>query len=60
MIGSSMRASHQPSHPSLQDRSTFPSSGHYGGHWLGDNTATWADLRSAAIGVQEFNMFGIP
>ncbi|EPB70957.1 glycosyl hydrolase, family 31 [Ancylostoma ceylanicum] len=41
-------------------RSTFPSSGHYGGHWLGDNTATWADLQSAAIGVQEFNMFGIP
>uniref|UniRef100_A0A915ASA5 Galactose mutarotase N-terminal barrel domain-containing protein n=3 Tax=Parascaris univalens TaxID=6257 RepID=A0A915ASA5_PARUN len=41
-------------------RSTFPSSGRYGGHWLGDNSATWEDLRTAVIGVQEFNMFGIP
>ncbi|GMR46246.1 hypothetical protein PMAYCL1PPCAC_16441, partial [Pristionchus mayeri] len=41
-------------------RSTFPSSGHFGGHWLGDNTATWQDLRSAVIGAQEFNLFGIP
>ncbi|GMT32516.1 hypothetical protein PFISCL1PPCAC_23813, partial [Pristionchus fissidentatus] len=41
-------------------RSTFPSSGRFGGHWLGDNTATWEDLRSAVIGVQEFNLFGIP
>jgi alpha-glucosidase (family GH31 glycosyl hydrolase) len=41
-------------------RSTFPSSGHYGGHWLGDNTANWDALRSAIIGAQEFNMFGIP
>ncbi|VDM81962.1 unnamed protein product [Strongylus vulgaris] len=41
-------------------RSTFPSSGRFAGHWLGDNTATWADLQSAVIGAQEFNMFGIP
>ncbi|KAF8386223.1 hypothetical protein PRIPAC_75365 [Pristionchus pacificus] len=41
-------------------RSTFPSSGRFGGHWLGDNTATWDDLRSAVIGVMEFNLFGIP
>ncbi|KIH58269.1 glycosyl hydrolase, family 31 [Ancylostoma duodenale] len=41
-------------------RSTFPSSGRFAGHWLGDNTATWDDLRSAVIGAQEFNMFGIP
>ncbi|KAI6221726.1 hypothetical protein M3Y95_00992500 [Aphelenchoides besseyi] len=40
-------------------RSTFPSAGHYGGHWLGDNSARWEDLRSAIIGAQEFNMFGI-
>uniref|UniRef100_A0A0K0EVM1 Maltase n=1 Tax=Strongyloides venezuelensis TaxID=75913 RepID=A0A0K0EVM1_STRVS len=41
-------------------RSTFPSSGKYGGHWLGDNTARWEDLQTSLIGVQEFNMFGIP
>ncbi|KAI6211415.1 Maltase-glucoamylase, intestinal [Aphelenchoides besseyi] len=41
-------------------RSTFPSSGRYGGHWLGDNTARWEDLRTAIIGAQEFNLFGIP
>ncbi|CAD5227735.1 unnamed protein product [Bursaphelenchus xylophilus] len=41
-------------------RSTFPSSGHFGGHWLGDNTARWEDLRTTVIGVQEFNIFGIP
>ncbi|KAH7660399.1 Protein AAGR-2, partial [Aphelenchoides avenae] len=41
-------------------RSTFPSSGHYAGHWLGDNTAAWQDLRDSIIGVQEFNLFGIP
>lgn len=41
-------------------RSTFPSSGHYGGHWLGDCHSGWEDLRTAIIGVQEFNLFGIP
>ncbi|GMT14982.1 hypothetical protein PFISCL1PPCAC_6279 [Pristionchus fissidentatus] len=41
-------------------RSTYPSSGRYAGHWLGDNTATWEDLRSAVVGAQEFNLFGIP
>lgn len=41
-------------------RSTFPSSGRYGGHWLGDNTARWGDLQTSVIGVMEFNMFGVP
>ncbi|KHN85505.1 Maltase-glucoamylase, intestinal [Toxocara canis] len=41
-------------------RSSFPSLGHYAGHWLGDNSAHWEDLRTAIIGVQEFNLFGIP
>lgn len=40
-------------------RSSFSTSGHYGGHWLGDNSAQWEALRTAIIGVQEFNMFGI-
>uniref|UniRef100_A0A914S608 Uncharacterized protein n=1 Tax=Parascaris equorum TaxID=6256 RepID=A0A914S608_PAREQ len=41
-------------------RSTFPGAGRYAGHWLGDNQAIWEALRVSAIGVQEFNMFGIP
>uniref|UniRef100_A0AC35EZV9 Galactose mutarotase N-terminal barrel domain-containing protein n=1 Tax=Panagrolaimus sp. PS1159 TaxID=55785 RepID=A0AC35EZV9_9BILA len=41
-------------------RSTFASSGQFGGHWLGDNTARWADLQTSIIGAQEFNLFGIP
>uniref|UniRef100_A0A183CCT4 P-type domain-containing protein n=1 Tax=Globodera pallida TaxID=36090 RepID=A0A183CCT4_GLOPA len=45
---------------SITSRSTFPSSGHYGGHWLGDNHSRWPDLRLSIIGVMEFNMFGIP
>lgn len=41
-------------------RSTYPSAGRYAGHWLGDNTARWEDLRTSVIGAQEFNLFGIP
>ncbi|XGW25367.1 hypothetical protein V3C99_006640 [Haemonchus contortus] len=41
-------------------RSTFPSSGRYGGVWLGDNTATWKDLQTSVVGVMEFNFFGLP
>ena len=32
-------------------RSTFPSSGRWGGHWLGDNTAAWDQLKKSIIGV---------
>ncbi|CAN8010658.1 unnamed protein product, partial [Ixodes pacificus] len=44
----------------LISRSTYPSSGRYAGHWLGDNHSKWADLQQSLIGVLEFNMFGIP
>ncbi|KAI6184881.1 P-type domain-containing protein [Aphelenchoides bicaudatus] len=41
-------------------RSTFPSAGHYGGSWLGDNGATFDHLKADIIGIQEYNLFGIP
>uniref|UniRef100_A0A8P0TBI0 Maltase-glucoamylase n=1 Tax=Canis lupus familiaris TaxID=9615 RepID=A0A8P0TBI0_CANLF len=41
-------------------RSTFPSSGRWGGHWLGDNTAAWDQLKKSIIGMMEFSLFGIP
>ncbi|XP_035314663.1 maltase-glucoamylase, intestinal isoform X1 [Cricetulus griseus] len=40
-------------------RSTFPSSGHWAGHWLGDNTAAWDQLGKSIIGMMEFSLFGI-
>ncbi|GMT03543.1 hypothetical protein PENTCL1PPCAC_25717, partial [Pristionchus entomophagus] len=41
-------------------RSTFASSGRFAGHWLGDNSATWNDLRTSISEAMEFNMFGLP
>ena len=35
-------------------RSTFPSSGRWAGHWLGDNTAAWDQLGKSIIGVWLF------
>ncbi|XP_072111509.1 sucrase-isomaltase, intestinal [Mobula birostris] len=40
-------------------RSTFPSSGQWSGHWLGDNTAAWDQLHKSIIGMMEFSLFGI-
>ncbi|NXP60093.1 MGA protein, partial [Chloropsis cyanopogon] len=40
-------------------RSTYPSSGRWVGHWLGDNKATWDQLHKSIIGMMEFSLFGI-
>ncbi|NXV04110.1 MGA protein, partial [Cettia cetti] len=39
-------------------RSTYPSSGKWAGHWLGDNTAAWDQLHKSVIGMMEFSLFG--
>ena len=41
-------------------RSTYPSSGRYTGHWLGDNKSEWPQLHESIIGMFDFGMFGIP
>ncbi|KAK4819612.1 hypothetical protein QYF61_008361 [Mycteria americana] len=40
-------------------RSTYPSSGRWAGHRLGDNTAAWDQLAKSVIGMMEFSLFGI-
>ncbi|XP_051252783.1 sucrase-isomaltase, intestinal [Dicentrarchus labrax] len=41
-------------------RSTYPSSGKWAGHWLGDNFSSWDQLFKSIIGMMEFSLFGIP
>ncbi|XP_072551280.1 sucrase-isomaltase, intestinal [Salminus brasiliensis] len=40
-------------------RSTYPTSGQWAGHWLGDNNASWDQLYKSIIGMMEFSLFGI-
>ncbi|XP_029026154.1 sucrase-isomaltase, intestinal-like [Betta splendens] len=40
-------------------RSTYPSSGKWAGHWLGDNNSSWDQLFKSIIGMLEFSLFGI-
>ncbi|XP_035695531.1 lysosomal alpha-glucosidase-like [Branchiostoma floridae] len=46
--------------PVVISRSTFPSSGRHGGHWLGDNKSSWKDMYYSIPGILNMNMFGIP
>lgn len=46
--------------PVVLSRSTFPGSGQYAVHWLGDNSADWAHMKMSIVGMFDFNMFGIP
>ncbi|XP_040043098.2 sucrase-isomaltase, intestinal [Gasterosteus aculeatus] len=40
-------------------RSTYPTSGKWAGHWLGDNYSSWDQLFKSIIGMMEFSLFGI-
>jgi len=46
--------------PFIIGRSTFPSSGRWTGHWLGDNFSLWSYLRHNIAGVLQFQLFQIP
>jgi alpha-glucosidase (family GH31 glycosyl hydrolase) len=46
--------------PFVVSSSTFPGSGHYATHWLGDNYSSWLDMKYSIAGMIHFNMFGIP
>ncbi|KAG7095313.1 hypothetical protein E1B28_006078 [Marasmius oreades] len=46
--------------PFLIARSTFPSSGKWTGHWLGDNFSKWQYLYLNIQGVLQFQLFQIP
>ena len=41
----------------IVSRSTFPGSGRYNQHWLGDNTSNWENIRYAVAGTYNFNLF---
>ena len=55
-----LRAIHPRQRPFLISRSTFPSSGTWTGHWLGDNFSKWAYLHHSVQGVLQFQLFQVP
>eukprot|EP01022_Parablepharisma_sp_SALTPOND_P008024 TRINITY_DN135087_c3_g1_i1.p1 TRINITY_DN135087_c3_g1~~TRINITY_DN135087_c3_g1_i1.p1 ORF type:complete len:1866 (+),score=156.31 TRINITY_DN135087_c3_g1_i1:1756-7353(+) len=46
--------------PFILSSSTFPGSGRYVGHWLGDNYSAWRWMGLSLASVFNFQMFGIP
>ncbi|OBZ71666.1 Alpha-glucosidase [Grifola frondosa] len=46
--------------PFMISRSTFPSSGRWTGHWLGDNWSKWQYMYLSIQGVLQFQLFQVP
>lgn len=46
--------------PMVLSCSTFPGSGRFTSHSLGENFSTWYQLRASIPGILKFNLFGIP
>ncbi|KAI9062310.1 glycoside hydrolase family 31 protein [Trametes sanguinea] len=51
---------HPGKRPFMISRSTFPSSGKWTGHWLGDNISKWQYMYLSIQGVLQFQLFQIP
>jgi alpha-glucosidase len=49
-----------PGRPFLISRSTFPSSGSWSGHWLGDNFSLWKYMYFNIQGILQFQINGVP
>lgn len=41
-------------------RSSYPSTGHHGGHWTGDNWSAWDQTYYSITAMLSFQLFGIP
>ncbi|THG94552.1 hypothetical protein EW026_g6944 [Hermanssonia centrifuga] len=55
-----LQALHPGKRPFIISRSTFPSSGKWTGHWLGDNFSSWLYMHFSIQGVLQFQIFQIP
>ncbi|KZV87042.1 glycoside hydrolase family 31 protein [Exidia glandulosa HHB12029] len=55
-----LRALRPGERPFVMSRSTFPSSGRWAAHWLGDNHSIWADMYKSIAGVLQFQIFQMP
>ncbi|PSR99298.1 hypothetical protein PHLCEN_2v4157 [Hermanssonia centrifuga] len=55
-----LQSLHPGKRPFLISRSTFPSSGKWTGHWLGDNFSKWQYMYFNIQGVLQFQLFQIP
>ncbi|RPD56306.1 hypothetical protein L226DRAFT_469159 [Lentinus tigrinus ALCF2SS1-7] len=51
---------HPGKRPFIMSRSTFPSSGKWTGHWLGDNISKWRYMYLSIQGVLQFQLFQVP
>nr|XP_006826059.1 PREDICTED: maltase-glucoamylase, intestinal-like [Saccoglossus kowalevskii] len=41
-------------------RSQFAGTGHFAGHWLGDNQSQWRQIPWSVVGMLEYALFGFP
>ena len=46
--------------PFIVSKRSFPGSGQYAGQWLGDEKASWENLRLSIPAMMSYHMYGIP
>jgi alpha-glucosidase (family GH31 glycosyl hydrolase) len=44
----------------ILSRNTFGTTGRFASHWLGNNQASWSDMKYSVSNIMNFNMFGTP